>query len=115
MLLRHHAKQQNPYPRNMQMSYRPRLIKKASTIKHGKGQKVDIVELVCSNCGMRKTDSEFWPAKNHFEEVRRIQSPLRLDRDLRRARGSRLPRQHEHVELHPVLQRTWHLVFHWSP
>src|SRR5208282_2528075 len=54
-------------------------------------------------------------SEESFEEVRRIQSPLRLDRDLRRARGSRLPRQHEHVELHPVLQRTWYLVFHWSP
>jgi len=59
----------------MQMSYRPRLIKKASTTKHGNGQKVDIVELVCSNCGMRQTDSEFWPAKNHLKKCEEFKAP----------------------------------------
>jgi hypothetical protein len=59
------------------MSYRPRLIKKHFTFKRTDGSKVEMVELVCSNCGMKQQDSEFWPAKKHLKKCEEFKAPYK--------------------------------------
>jgi hypothetical protein len=59
------------------MSYRPRLIKKSFTFKRTDGSKVEMVELVCSNCGMKQQESEYWPAKNHLKKCAEFKAPYK--------------------------------------
>jgi hypothetical protein len=59
------------------MSYRPRLIKKHFTFKRTDGSKVEMTELVCSNCGMKQQDSEFWPAKKHLKKCEEFKAPYK--------------------------------------
>lgn len=59
------------------MSYRPRLIKKSFTFKRTDGSKVEMVESVCSNCGMKQSDSEFWPAKKHLKKCEEFTAPYK--------------------------------------
>jgi hypothetical protein len=56
-------------------TYRPRLRKKAITFKRTDGSKVECIELVCSNCGMKQTDSEYWPAKEHLKKCKEFKAP----------------------------------------
>jgi hypothetical protein len=58
-------------------SYRPRLIKKPVAGKRTDGSKFEYVELVCSNCGMMQTDSEFYPAKKHLKECKEFTAPYK--------------------------------------
>jgi len=59
------------------MSYRPRLIKKPTAFKRTDGSKAEYVELVCSNCGMKQQDSEFYPAKKHLKKCEEFKAPYK--------------------------------------
>jgi len=59
------------------MSYRPRLIKKVISYTGSDGRKVEFTEPVCSNCGMKQQDSEFWPAKKHLKKCEEFKAPYK--------------------------------------
>src|SRR5271170_3035217 len=59
------------------MSYRPRLIKRPVSFKRTDGSKHEYVELVCSNCGMKQQDSEYWPAKKHLKKCEEFKAPYK--------------------------------------